>query len=387
MKIHSFVKVLILTAVLGPALMSQIGCPAKSGPSGPSGGSGGATATFTPVGTATPTATISVLATCNFSNYGGGAAGVTFATVAGTVYSSQVTVTDPYGDELFNPYAFMASSGPASARTAVYDTTGAGGGPGNDLGQSGFVTVSSSASNLNPQTSFTPIYLAPGTYWVAVQSNSAAASLTYSLAGTGMTWTNSSSAGSTLAGYPSTSSNAFQYTVGMGTCASTIFGNAVTTGGSNDAIPTSSSSVTANVAASSFAVTEYAVVHSLGFYLVNGFTGASGGYLEMGLYSDNSGSPGTILAHTNILAPTSSVSNAWYILPIPDTPIPAGTYWIGIAYASNPPGSSWTFYTQAGGNSVTEQYLDGGGASLPSSPTGLTAIPGQSFAAIAIYNH
>jgi hypothetical protein len=390
MKHHSFAKVLILTAVLGPALLCQIGCPAKSSPSSPSNNNGGNNPTNTPTVTQTPTATLNPLAGCVSFGSPATPGTSTFASVSGTVYASPLTVTDAYGDELYNPNAYLGHCTGDGARMAVFDSTGAGSGPGTLLGESGFFVTTGGPGLLNTQATFNPTYLPPGSYWFAVQSNNAAVSMTDTAGGTGMTWSDSAAYGSTLINNPSATLNSNKYAVNFQSCASTFFGNATTAGGANDVEATSSTGATFNFDLTSYSLPQTSIVHAIGFYLVSGFTGTSGGQLQMGIYSDNGGVPGTlqqVTYYTQIYTGTLPITNKMFLLPlIQDTPLPAGNYWLAIAYNSYPGGNSWTLLTQTGGNSASGQYNNGGGLNMPTTPTGLTPISNRSWVGVAAYN-
>ena len=70
----------------------------------------------------------------------------------------------------------------------------------------------------------------------------------------------------------------------------------------------------------SFTMTQDGVINALEIYVAS----TSGGNIEMALYSDSNGSPGTLISAS---AAQGSVAG-WNVVNIPSTMVPAGTYWI-----------------------------------------------------------
>jgi len=98
-------------------------------------------------------------------------------------------------------------------------------------------------------------------------------------------------------------------------------------------------------------LSQSATIQSLSFYV-----GTTGGQLRLGIYSDNNGNPGTLLAQTAAFTPTTGWNTQNVQTPVL---LPAGTYWLTylpqsnnlhfrIGFTGSARGASYTFGTLPG---------------------------------------
>jgi hypothetical protein len=98
------------------------------------------------------------------------------------------------------------------------------------------------------------------------------------------------------------------------------------------------------LSATSYPLSYPATINSLGVYMTAATVDAIG---ALGIYSDNGGTPGTLLVQSN----TQSVSNGWNVFNITPTYLPPGNYWFGNSFGGATAnvgydnGTATTYYT------------------------------------------
>lgn len=103
--------------------------------------------------------------------------------------------------------------------------------------------------------------------------------------------------------------------------------------GSNDDTPGGN-----NICATRVTASQSIIAANLNLYIASG----AAGYVRMGIYTDNSGSPGTLLAQTSSIA----AANGWLTGSIPDTALTSGTnYWLVFIFSQT---GSHTRYNSSG---------------------------------------
>ena len=124
-------------------------------------------------------------------------------------------------------------------------------------------------------------------------------------------------------------------------------------------------------------LSQTATIQSLSFYV-----NALGGNLRLGLYADNAGSPGALLASTNEFTPTSTGWNTQNV--VSPVSLPAGTYWLAylpqsiyLGFKNGPGTAKWISFNYgplpatfpSGGNGGSYQWSFYATLNTSSTPT------------------
>lgn len=128
----------------------------------------------------------------------------------------------------------------------------------------------------------------------------------------------------------------------------------------NNAAGTSNDQQSGYLAASSYTLSSPATVHSLETYLTSATVDGVG---ILGIYSDNGGTPGTLLVQSD----SQAVSAGWNVFSVKPTYLPAGNYWLGNSFGGTAVDMA---YTSGASTSDFESYPFNGVFPKTFTPTG-----------------
>jgi hypothetical protein len=131
-----------------------------------------------------------------------------------------------------------------------------------------------------------------------------------------------------------------------------------------------------NISASKFTLTEEAYVNTIWIFVNNS------GNVQAGIYTDNSGSPGDLIASSAVQPVSQGSANGWAQVPMTDIRLVPGDYWIAIQ--TDGPAHPISMWGKASAGSVI-YYADENFGVMPSSYTVTNSTGGYEVDAYAGY--